>query len=186
MEIMWKEVYYEGEPAGLYISNTGLMKDSEGILKRHYDNGAGYLAYMVGRKVNAKGVLQPKLEYIHRLVAKYFIPNPENLPQVNHKDCNKSNNCESNLEWISRKGNIDHAHAEGRMKKRYEHGPVTVLNEAEVIECYTRVKNGEGISAVAKSMGKPRTTISSIMNKRSRRNITDKIDQELKGNYARL
>jgi hypothetical protein len=184
MELEWKEVYYEGKPAGLFLSNTGLLKDADGNYKRFYDNGAGYLSYIVGRKRNARGDWQPKLEYVHRLVAMYFIPNPDNLPQVNHKDCDKSNNIVDNLEWISRKANIDHAHAQGRMQKRYENGPVVVLSDAEVIECYTRVKNGEGISAVARSMGKSRTTISSIINKRSRSNITDKIDKQFEGQQS--
>jgi len=179
MEIEWKEVYFEGQPTGKKLSNAGVMVDADGAPCKYYDNGAGYLAYVIGRKKNANGNWQPKMEYIHRLVAKYFIPNPDGLPQVNHKDCDKSNNTVKNLEWISRKGNIDHAHAEGRMKKRYENGPVVVLSDKEVVECYTRVKNGEGISAVARSMGKSRTTISSIINKRSRSNITDRIDREM-------
>lgn len=52
----------------------------------------------------------------HRLVALAFIPNPKNLPQVNHKDLNKENNCVSNLEWIDGNGNMKHAKEHGRIK----------------------------------------------------------------------
>lgn len=49
-----------------------------------------------------------KHEYIHRLVAIAFLDNPDNLPQVNHKDENKANNCVENLEWCSVKYNINY------------------------------------------------------------------------------
>ena len=50
---------------------------------------------------------------IHREVAKVFIPNPNNLPEVNHKDGNKQNNCVDNLEWCSHEYNVQHAFKNG-------------------------------------------------------------------------
>lgn len=50
---------------------------------------------------------------MHREIAKAFIPNPNKLPQVNHKDGNKSNNCVSNLEWVTNIDNAHHAMANG-------------------------------------------------------------------------
>ena len=160
------------------VHSNGKIFSNEKELNQ-LDNGAGYLAVVVGKKKTNSGRISPKLEYVHRLVAKAFIPNLDNLPQVNHKDFDKQNNNVNNLEWISRADNIQHSHDKGRMQKRYEVGAVTVLTVEQVKECYTRVvRDGEGVNAVAVSMGKPRTTISSIINKRSRRDITDKLDAE--------
>lgn len=50
-----------------------------------------------------------KTEQVHRLVAKHFIDNPQNLPEVNHKDGNPANNHRTNLEWMTHAENVQHA-----------------------------------------------------------------------------
>lgn len=50
---------------------------------------------------------------VHRLVAMAFINNPNDLPEVNHIDGNKENNCANNLEWVSRSENMKHAYSIG-------------------------------------------------------------------------
>ncbi len=64
--------------------------------------GKGYLQAHLWKNGNRKPCL------IHRLVAETFIPNPDNLPQVNHRDEDKTNNCVGNLEWCSAKYNMNY------------------------------------------------------------------------------
>ena len=107
MEV-WRDcVGYEG----LYqVSNLGnvisLNYNHTGkpqILKQKiYGNGAGY--YYVGLSKNGK----VKMHRVHRLVAEAFIPNPDNLPQVNHIDENHFNNRIENLEWCDCKYNSNY------------------------------------------------------------------------------
>lgn len=74
-------------------------------------NGTGY--YRVG--------ICGKLQFVHRLVAEKYIPNPENKPQVNHKDGNKLNNCVENLEWVTNRENSLHALKNGMMRIEENH-----------------------------------------------------------------
>lgn len=68
------------------------------IMKQHLKKN-GYLNVSFG--IGGKHVDR----LAHRIIAACFIPNPDNLPEVNHKDCNRTNNCVSNLEWCDRSYN---------------------------------------------------------------------------------
>lgn len=68
---------------------------------------------------------------IHRLVAQAFIPNPEHLPEVNHKDGNKLNNSVSNLEWSTSSNNCNHAVVHGLRCASYR-VPVKCIETQEV------------------------------------------------------
>lgn len=180
MEEIWSDVYFNGVYAKRKISNMGNMVGDNGKVYALSDNGKGYLSYGVYNWTE-DGVAKAKREYVHRIVAQHFLPNPEGLLQVNHIDCDKSNNKVSNLEWVSGSTNINHAHKMGRMKKRTENGEIDILTASQVIDLYTSVKRDRvGISAKAHQLGIPRTTASSIMNKRSRSAITDRIDTYLR------
>lgn len=87
------------------ISNEGDVKSLwiEKILKPSRDKG-GYLRIWLYNTKEDKRIIS-----ISRLVAQEFIPNPHNLPQVNHKDGVKSNNKSSNLEWCTGSYNTKHA-----------------------------------------------------------------------------
>ena len=97
----WKPVVgYEG----LYeVSNTGQIRSlKRNIILRPKKEPTGYLRCNLSLNKNVKTFS------IHRLVAQAFLPNPDNLPEVNHKDEDKTNNRVENLEWCNHKYNMNY------------------------------------------------------------------------------
>ena len=92
------------------ISNQGEVRNkiTNYILKGRLSR-SGYLQVNIKRDEDGKFINQ----YIHRLVAIYFIDNPENKREVNHKDGNKINNTLDNLEWVTSSENQMHRHSIG-------------------------------------------------------------------------
>ena len=96
------------------ISNLGRVRKKDKILKQ-YKNDKGYL-YVSLSKNNKR-----KLFRVHRLVAITFIENPNNLPEVNHKDEDKTNNKVENLEWCTRLYNMKYGNTQEKATKtRYK------------------------------------------------------------------
>jgi|SRR5690606_20633361 len=114
MEI-WKDII--GFEDDYEISNLGSLRSKDRYVK-HYKGGLRlYKGSTKNIRVNRYGYCRCNLKkdgvrydfVIHRLVAEAFLPNPENKPQVNHKDGNKENNRLENLEWSTASENIVHA-----------------------------------------------------------------------------
>lgn len=99
--------YYVYPDGRLYSSKTK-------VFIRAFDNGTGYFTY--GVCLGDRGKKKKMRLYVHRMVAECYLPNPQNLPQVNHKNCNRSDNRVENLEWISAKDNNLHSIVHGSLK----------------------------------------------------------------------
>lgn len=112
----WKTINgYEG----LYeVSNFGRIVSmmTNKILKPNVRNKGGYLYVNLYKESKAKKY------YIHRLVAEAFLDNPNRLEEVNHINCDKTDNSLNNLEWCDRRTNLEHSYAHGLKRAGEKHG----------------------------------------------------------------
>jgi hypothetical protein len=114
----WKDVE---DFVGYYlVSNDGCVKSlkrngtisGDRILKQKVRQKDGYM------EVHLQNPKSDKRRLVHRLMAIAFIPNPENKPQVNHRNGIKTDNRIENLEWATHQENMDHAVKFGLIKKK--------------------------------------------------------------------
>lgn len=117
--------------------------------------------------ITKKGYLNIKIKgktyKVHRLVALAYIPNPQNLPQVNHIDGNKSNNQDSNLEWVNNSENQLHAWKTGLQPVRHAVNTSLTQEQADAIR-RTYTESDIGTSELARNYGVSKTTIKDILN----------------------
>jgi hypothetical protein len=118
------------------------------ILKQHL-NDRGYVNAYLSKEGKVKTLR------VHRLVAEHFIPNPDNKPEVNHKDGDKTNNHVDNLEWVTRRENRQHAWNLGLDKNV----PVSVM---QFTKDGAYIRSYESMTQAAKAVNGKQTSISDV------------------------
>lgn len=146
----WREIKgYEG----LYwVNQYGDVKNKDGLLLKQAINTSGYKYVRL-----CKYKRQYKWFFIHRLVAMSFLENPENKPDVNHKDGDKFNNHVSNLEWVTKREN--HLH------RVYTLNKTNSKWKPKTITCVETGKKFKSVAEATKYCGlKSLSSISQVIN----------------------
>lgn len=190
MKELWKRIYINEVKTIYKISSLGNVINTKtnkyihpfkSHCKKHKTKDDDYYLsvrlYYNGKKFH-------KDYKVHRLVAIYFIPNPNHYSMVNHIDGNKTNNCVSNLEWCSNKYNIQHAFNHKLEipiygENHYKHK----LTVKDVITILRRLSNHESLSKIAKDYNVTKQTISGILRNKTWKCI-DRKTLKLKENYT--
>lgn len=162
MEEVWKKI----DDYNYEVSNQGRVRNisTKKVLKEQL-HGQKY--YRVNLFKDGK-IHHYK---IHRLVALAFIHNPDNKPEVNHKDGNKLNNDVNNLEWVTGEENVEHALQTGLIKRLDKE---TVINV--YYDCWI---NQYPLYRVAEKHKISKKIVDSIKYKRAYKDILSKVKLKL-------
>lgn len=171
MQKIWKGMIYNNKDYSelFEISNNGdVFSKRSGKILNPQINQSGYLRFVTtinGEKINFG---------IHRAVACTFIPNPENLPEVNHIDGEKLNNHFSNLEWVTNQENQIHAVNHDLKQCFGEDNPAAKLTEKDILyirDNYIPNSKEFGQRALARQFNVSKTCIRDIILNKYWKNI---------------
>ena len=167
MEEIWKDIGDDRAKKIYEVSNLGKVRNKiSGHILKVQDNGFGYKQVII-RKENSNKYLHV---YLHRVVAMTFLSNPDNLPQVGHKDHTRENNSVGNLYWTTQSQNTRDGVQAGRINAK-KRGKTNQLKPSQLEEIAYKQVIGMGVAEIARSMSLPRTTVSSVLNGRSYWNL---------------
>ena len=137
---------------------------SKRILTKTISKREGY--YKVTVRIGGRTTTQ----WVHRMIAEAFVPNPNNLPFVNHKDGDKLNNLPNNLEWVTNLENVTHAWDTGLCTHKGISSPMSKLTEDQVMDIRLRAK-AERHCDLAKEFGVCKATMSQIINRKTYKDV---------------
>ena len=158
----WKDV--EGYIGFYAVSNIGRMRNRHGrVLKTPLANG--YPLITLCKKGGRKNA------FVHRLVAKAFIQNPERKSQVNHKDGNRSNNHVGNIEWCTPLENTRHAYITGLANQTGTNHNGVKLTEIEVLAMRCSSKEGATQRAIASRYNVTQANVCAVVNRKTWKHI---------------
>lgn len=143
MQDIYKDVM--GYP-NYQVSTSGKVRNKKtGRVLRHLILTKGYHGVRLYHDGNGKTLK------VHRLVAIHWIPNPDNLPEVNHKFGNKDLNGVDDLEWCTGKQNHEHKMATGLNKSHEKFGPMSVLKVQHLSSLGYSTREISAMTGVSKS-----------------------------------
>ena len=142
-----------------YVSNYGNIKNSNGIVLKPYKINSGYYCIKLWLSNVSKSFL------IHRLVAEYFIDNPNNNPNVDHIDSNRLNNHYSNLRWVTQLENIKNHKLTGNALVGFKH-PMSSVSKGDVENILNLFNSGIKRKEIYKLYSCCRQTIDNVINKK--------------------
>lgn len=141
------------------VSSFGRVRSVKGHYYKSRPNRNGYL--QASFSMNGKFITK----YVHRLVAQTFIANPENFPEVNHKDGNRANNNASNLEWCSRSYNMKYREKYGVSQTEAAGHPLFAIN-LDTLE----VSHFRSQSEAGRVLGIKQSSINAVISGRLKQN----------------
>lgn len=147
---------------GYFVNIKGDIFNKDKVQMRPQKHTGGYLVIRLWNPDTRKH----EQRYIHRIVAKVFLDNPNKYKYVNHIDGNKKNNCVENLEWCSAKDNTKHAYDNG-LAKHGEKSTSSKLTQDQVNEIRSTYKKGKiTYVELGKIYGISKQQIERIVNKK--------------------
>lgn len=152
---------------GYKVYEDGTIIGRRGKPMKQVDNGRGYLivSLYLDKRTTTKAV--------HVLVAECFVPNPQNLPEVDHEWPDKRNNHKDNLRWVTRGKNIEYSFSSGSRSATGVRNANSILTEDQVEKICQLLQDGFSQAGI-RDLGYPYATVRAIKQRRQWTHISNK------------